>query len=148
MTKKKRKLKKPVIILIIVLVLLIVGIVLFFTLGRINITLNGDKDITLNYNEPYTEQGASAKYLWFDVNNIIIDDALNLDTSKVGKYEITYKAEFGPIKTSTKRTIEVVDTKEDIQEEQKEIEQVNLSSVDERILTIDDMLRDLENERN
>ena len=43
---------------------------------------------------------------------------------------------------------EVVDTKEDIQEEQKEIEQVNLTSVDERILTIDDMLRDLENEKN
>lgn len=36
-------------------------------------------------------------------------------------------------------------TPADIQEEKKEIEQVNLNSIDERILTIDDMLRDLEN---
>ena len=112
MKKNRKKLKKPIIVLIILLVLIIIGVVLFFTLGRINITLNGDKNITLNYNDTYTEQGATAKYLWIDVKDISIDNALNVDTSKVGKYEITYNAVFGPIKTSTKRTIEVVNTSE------------------------------------
>ena len=110
MAKKKRKLKLPIIILIIVLVLIVIGVILFFTLGKVNIKLNGEKNITLNYNEEYKEEGATAKYLFKDIKDINISG--EVDTSKVGKYEITYEAEYSFVKSSITRTIEVVDKKE------------------------------------
>ena len=114
MAKKKRKLKLPIIILIIVLVLIVIGVILFFTLGKVNIKLNGEKNITLNYNEEYKEEGATAKYLFKDIKDINISG--EVDTSKVGKYEITYEAEYSFVKSSITRTIEVVDKKEPILE--------------------------------
>lgn len=114
MTKKKRKLKLPIIILIIVLVLIVIGVILFFTLGKVNIKLYGEKNITLNYNEEYKEEGATAKYLFKDIKDINISG--EVDTSKVGKYEITYEAKYSFVKSSITRTIEVVDKKEPILE--------------------------------
>ena len=110
MAKKKRKLKLPIIILMVVLVLIIIGLVLFFTVGKVNIKLNGEKNITLNYNEEYKEEGATAKYLFKEIKDINISG--EVDTSKVGKYEIKYEASYSFVKSSIIRTIEVVDKKE------------------------------------
>ena len=61
MKKKKRKLKLPVIITIVLIICIIIGAILFFTIGKVNIKLNGEKYITLNYNDTYNEEGATAK---------------------------------------------------------------------------------------
>ena len=110
MAKKKRKLKLPIIILLIIIILLTIGIVLFFTIGKINIKLNGEKYITLNYNDTYIEEGASAKYLFKELKDINITG--EVDTSKVGKYEIKYEAKYSFVTSSITRTIEIVDIKE------------------------------------
>ena len=110
MAKKKRKLKLPIIITIVLIICIIIGAILFFTIGKVNIKLNGEKYITLNYNDTYNEEGATAKYLFKDINNINIFG--NVDTTKIGKYEIKYEAKYSYMTSSTTRTIEVIDKKE------------------------------------
>lgn len=110
MKKLNKKIKVPIIILLIIIVLLIIGIILFFTIGKLSITLNGDKNIILNYNDTYNEEGATAKFLFKTIDNIKISGTV--DTSKIGTYEIKYESTYMFLNSTEVRTIQVVDKKE------------------------------------
>jgi penicillin-binding protein 1A len=88
------------------------------------ITLKGEANITLNVGDKYTEQGATAKDdTDGDISNKISTSG-SVDTSKAGKYTITYKVKNSKGKESTAtRTITVkakeTPKKEDKKEENK-----------------------------
>ena len=84
---------------IILLVLLITVVVIlgsyilyrevYFTKKNLNIKLKGEKNITLKYKDVYKEEGAIADFRGKNINNIIISG--NVNTNKVGEYNIKYK---------------------------------------------------------
>jgi len=120
MKMPKKKSKKIILILsIIIILILIIGIILYFSYGKLSIKLNGNENITLNYGDEYIEEGAKAYFDSKEIKNIKIDG--NVDTSKVGKYKITYEVEhksmfINQLKSTAYRYIEVVDKKEPILE--------------------------------
>ena len=87
------------------------------------ITLNGDKTITLNINGKFEDKGAKAKdNKDGDLTNKIIKEG-KVDTSKVGTYKITYTVEdSAKNKASITRTIIVKEKEENKKEENNIIE--------------------------
>ncbi len=85
------------------------------------ITLNGDANITLNKDDTYTEQGATAKDdTDGDITSKIKTSGI-VSTSKAGKYTITYSVTNSKGKTATvKRTITVKAKETPKQNETKE----------------------------
>ena len=81
--------KKVKIIIVIIIVLLILATCAILKFSHFNINLNGEQNITLNYGEEYIEQGATAKYFTKTFENVIPTG--EVDTSKVGKYTLTYE---------------------------------------------------------
>lgn len=74
------------------------------------ITLNGDSNITINVGETYTEKGATAKDEKDGDISSKIQISGTVNTSKAGKYTITYTVTNSSGKSSTvKRTITVKD---------------------------------------
>ena len=115
--KKKRKNYKKVFI-IISIPLIIVLISIFFLVykkvylpkrSKISIVLNGQENITLDVFDEYQDLGAKAFFLKKDISKYIVVDN-SVDTSKVGKYVITYKINYQGKKASIKRHVKVVDT--------------------------------------
>ena len=104
--------KKFIILLscaIFVFCLLITTIILYNTI-KPKITLVGDKEIIINLNEEYVEEGATATILKKDVSkNIKIEN--NINNKKVGTYEVKYIISNKYIKktASIVRTIKVID---------------------------------------
>lgn len=77
-------------VLLIIGVLLVISTIAFLTMPKLN--LKGE-DVTVLLNENYIEPGYTVKVLWFDIsNNVIVND--NIDTSKVGTYQIKYKLDY------------------------------------------------------
>jgi len=105
--KKNKKLLIVIIIIIVVLILIGIGTLYYINKSSIEMSLNGDQELTLNYNEEYTENGAKATYLNKDIE---IEISGEVDTSKVGTYEITYKAKHGKKEKELTRKINIVDT--------------------------------------
>ena len=109
----KKKTKIIIVVIIVLLILVVCGLLKF---SHFNVVLNGDQYITLNYGEEYIEQGATAKYFSKTMNKIVPTG--EVDTSKVGKYILTYEVELkslgigNKIKGTAYRYVEVVDTKE------------------------------------
>ena len=109
---KKKKGKKILIITIIIMIILIIitfvyakfhGISMF-----IDLKLNGKKEVTLNLNEEYKEQGAKAKYKDIDITKSIKTKG-KVDSKKVGKYEITYSVKYKMASKSIVRTVNIKD---------------------------------------
>jgi penicillin-binding protein 1A len=72
------------------------------------ITLNGEKSITINVGDTYTEQGATAKDEKDGDISSKIEISGTVNTSKAGKYTISYTVKNSSGKTATvKRTITV-----------------------------------------
>lgn len=94
------------------------------------VTLNGDANITLNIGDTYTEQGATAKDdTDGDISNKITTSG-TVNTSKAGKYTISYTVKNSKGKTTTvKRTI-TVKAKETPKPESKPEEKENTTSKD------------------
>lgn len=83
-----------------------------FTLSVIPL---GERDMVLSYGEAYTEAGALAdfhgsRFLRDGFWDIPITQTGSVDTSRVGTYTLTYRAEFGLWRTDAVRTVTVVDT--------------------------------------
>ena len=91
--------KKSIVICLIFLLLLIIGTTIFLT-SKYAIKLNGDKIINVEVGEKYKELGAKS---FIDFKNIKISG--EVDTKKVGTYEINYQYFYSNIK----RTVKVVD---------------------------------------
>ena len=109
MKKKKVKVKN----ISICILLLAISVLSYIVIDKkidsnLKISLNGDKEIFLNYGEEYEELGASAKYENKDISkNIKIDS--NLDLNHTGKYTIKYSIAYKKKKKIVERIIEVVD---------------------------------------
>lgn len=118
---KCSKEKHLAIILKICLFLVVVTVISILLIASPKIELNGDSKIVLTYNQEYKESGAKASYLG---KNITEDIKITgeVDTSKVGEYEITYEVDRFIFHTKKKRTIQVVDQQKPTLELEGEIE--------------------------
>lgn len=73
------------------------------------INLVGKKVVVLNYKDSYVEKGAKVNFLGSDIsNNLDIDS--NVDTSKIGEYEVTYNLKGFIIPIKKKRVVRVIDS--------------------------------------
>lgn len=104
---KKLNLKKVGLLFLIVIIFIF--IIISKSLKSPKISLNGASIINVPLNSNYIDEGASAKYGKKDISsNIQVSN--NIDTSKVGKYNITYTVNYKKKSISTTRTINIVDS--------------------------------------
>lgn len=103
-----RKLNPKKVILLLLIILIFLCIIISKSSKSPKISLNGSATIDIPLNSTYVEEGATAKYNKKDIsNNIQISN--NIDTSKVGKYDITYTVKYKKKSISTVRTVNIVD---------------------------------------
>ena len=86
------------------------------------ITLNGESHITLNVGDTYSEQGATAKDDKDGDISSKISMSGSVNTSKAGKYTITYSVKNSNGKTATKTRTITVKAKEPVKEPEKPAE--------------------------
>lgn len=109
--KKNYLLSKKIKLFIMIFIFIIIFVVLYCITPKI--VLNGDKVIEIPYGENYIEEGATAKHFKENLTeNIKITHAI--DTSKVGRYEVTYTLKHGFYKIKNKRIVKIVDKKKPI----------------------------------
>ena len=110
--KKRKRNKKILIITIIVMVVLIIATFLYSYFHGItmflDIKVNGKKNVSLNLNDEYKEEGASAKYKDINLTKSIKTKG-KVDTKKVGKYTITYSVKYKMASKSVERIVNVQD---------------------------------------
>ena len=117
----KRKIWK--ILLLILLALVGIAATVWFVAFRVNvfslnIVLNGDRDMIIEYGETYQEPGGQV-YLQgtlFLQEGILLEEATlqisgEVQEDLLGIYPVTYEAEYGLWKASMERSILVMDTK-------------------------------------
>ena len=102
--KKKRRGKFVIISIVVIFVLIGVFSLLFFP----KIKLNGNEYIKLTLNDVYTEKGASASIGGKNISKSLKKTGV-VDTSKPGKYKITYTVKSGFVSKKVVRVVEVVD---------------------------------------
>ncbi|MBE5806322.1 MAG: DUF5011 domain-containing protein [Clostridiales bacterium] len=114
--------KKKIIVLGIIMIILNLFLIIFSALPKVKLELNGKDKIILNVNDNYNEFGASA-YLkkFIKKENIKYNVNSNLDSSKLGDYEIVYEVENKWGKEQKKRYIKVIDNKQPILKVQEKI---------------------------
>ena len=91
-------------------VLLITTMILFLTIPIIEVKLNGDDKITINIGEIYEEKGAKS-FLKFikNIKELPVEISGNVDSNKIGTYEISYKSDFMFKTKQIKRIVRVFD---------------------------------------
>ena len=92
--------------ILIILIILVSTFILFLTYNFLfvyHFKLNGEKEVKLNVNSKYNEQGIDIKYRGKKVKDYKIESDLN--TSKIGTYHVRYKKG----KKELDRIVEVVD---------------------------------------
>src|SRR5574344_1809013 len=99
--------KSHIIIVSIATILLIITIILYSKMPILS--LNGERQLVLEVNAEYKEQGVDIKNNKTKVN--IIGE---VDTSKVGTYKITYETEYLFTNIKQERIIEVKDTEKPV----------------------------------
>lgn len=79
---------------------------------HIQLSLKSDSNITLEYGNAFHDPGAEAVGygLHTDGEILVVHSEGEVDTEKVGVYNITYSAEFKGIKKTVTRTVTIVDT--------------------------------------
>lgn len=85
--------------------ILVIGILLFTSF---TFKLKGEEKVIVNYKEDYIESGALAKTFWRNKSDKIKIEG-NVDTSKLGNYEIKYTYKTGPFTFTKTREVNVVD---------------------------------------
>lgn len=121
MRKVKKKHKKRNKILLIVLILFVIfssfGVIGYFyykdifleKISPINLKLIGENEITLEYGETYTDEGATATFREKDITKDIKVKSL-VDYSKVGEYKIEYIVSTKRKSKKITRDIKIIDT--------------------------------------
>lgn len=155
--------RKLLVVLIIILIILIpFSIVLAIpkieldsVITNNNVDVNGDGNIIIDYGEDYKPQ-FEAKSIFDDYTKDVVVKS-NVDTSKVGKYEVNYELKFGLFKIKNKKLVEVVDRKKPVitlegeSEEKvcpnKKYEEAGYTAIDEYDGDISDKV-DIEEEEN
>ena len=111
MKHKKRKIKyKRVLLLILIIVMIMLSISLLINNNSkyLIIKLNGEKEITINYQEEYQDSGATATYKNKDITSDI-ETSNNINYNKIGNYEIVYKIKYKKQAKEITRKINIVD---------------------------------------
>lgn len=109
MKKKKLKLKPKYKFLLIIIAIFLVT---FFSMNFLfNIILIGDKDIYLNVNSSYFENGYKATFFG---KKLKVDVKNNIDNTSLGDYKVTYTANLLNFKKSVIRNIHVVDNEKPV----------------------------------
>lgn len=109
MKKKKLKLKTKYKFLLIIIAIFLVT---FFSINFLfNIILIGDKDIYLNVNSSYFENGYKATFF---SKKLKVDVKNNIDNTSLGDYKVTYTANLLNFKKSVIRNIHVVDNEKPV----------------------------------
>lgn len=110
--KKQNQKKKQLLVITTIISALLLLIIIFTSLCHIKIRLNGNSDETVEYGNEYTEEGATAAYtvLFSRKKPLAVTIDGIVDSSKVGKYHIKYKAKKGLFSSEKTRTVSVVDT--------------------------------------
>ena len=109
MKKKKLKLKIKYKFL---LIMIAIFLVTFFSMNFLfNIILIGDKDIYLNVNSSYFENGYKATFFG---KKLKVDVKNNIDNTSLGDYKVTYTANLLNFKKSVIRNIHVVDNEKPV----------------------------------
>lgn len=98
--------KKIILLIIFLILLILVFIVMHFLIPIIS--LNGLNKVEIPYGSTYVEKGATARYFDKDLTNKlkIIN---NIDTNKIGTYEVVYIVNYSFYKIKKKRIVKVVD---------------------------------------
>lgn len=105
---KKKKTVKTLLIIIIsfVAIALVVGCCFLFFIP--NVSLLGERIITIRLNEEYKEPGVTIKYQGKDISSEVKIDN-NIDLEKIGTYEVIYSIKKGPFLIEKTRTVKVID---------------------------------------
>ena len=109
--KKARKVKTKNGFAISLLALVFVGtvfIVCFFSI-KPRLTLAGDADVTSEVFFPYTDEGVSAKHMWFDIGKFVTFTS-DVDTEKLGDYSVSYVLEYHGKSYTVSRHVTVIDS--------------------------------------
>ncbi len=96
--------RKICLLMIFLLVSLVILIVLFFP----RLTLKGETEIVLNYQDKYQEPGYDVKILSFKINTKV-DINSTIQNGKVGSYDVLYKTKLGFLTLKKKRKVVIVD---------------------------------------
>lgn len=92
------------------LINLVVLSVVYFCLPKIEIKLNGEKNIILSLGEAYEENGATATLnQLFGRRNLNVEITGFVNTNKVGKYVITYSSNENNLKSEIVRIVNVIE---------------------------------------
>lgn len=102
---KLKKYKRFFVILFVILDVIVLGLVV--VKFNLKISLIGDKDIYLNVNGNYFENGYKATFFGKAYDKVIVSN--NVDATKLGDYEVIYKVKYYFIQNKVKRSIHVVD---------------------------------------
>lgn len=105
---EKKKSKKLIIIFSIIAVLIIVGIALTVFLLMPIVNFKGNHEEVTSYGKVYIDKGIDAYTRLKSINDKVIIEG-EVDTNKLGKYEITYKVPFFNKYKEYKRVVTVVD---------------------------------------
>lgn len=109
MKKKKLKLKPKYKFLLIIIAIFLVT---FFSMNFLfNIILIGDKDIYLNVNSSYFENGYKATFFG---KKLKVDVKNNIDNTSLGDYKVTYTANLLNFKKGVIRNVHVVDNEKPV----------------------------------
>ena len=103
--KNAKKIILSIVISFIVIAILVLVCFLFFIP---NVSLLGDRIVTIKLNEEYKDKGIKATYQGKDVSSQVkINGKVN--NEKIGTYEITYKIKKGLFEIEKTRTVKVID---------------------------------------
>ena len=102
------------------LVLLITALLFALVVNKftVEIQMNGDPSVTMEFGESYADPGATAVLR----GSMILTEGLELEVKTdgnvpdlvLGKHKITYTASFGPWSCTAARSVKVVDTQEPV----------------------------------
>ena len=99
-------------IIIITLILVTLGLIYYFNLSTIEsrtFKLNGSDEISFNIGDKWEDPGFIYQDNGKDLSSEVKVDS-NVDTNKVGNYEITYSIRVGFVSNSLKRKVNVLDS--------------------------------------
>lgn len=96
-------------IIILGLLIVIITIVLLLLNIGYELTLNGDKKIELEINDIYDEAGIVVKHLGKDISSLVTINN-NVDTTKVGEYQVIYTLKRMFVNKKITRTVIVKDS--------------------------------------
>ena len=132
-TPRHEKKRKAAIVVFTIYILLVILAVFVIDGRHPSFTVNGDKDMTLEVGEEYTELGAEAtsvgRIFKNDGRPLEVSVTGDVDTSKVGEYKVVYHAKALFIPGSAVRRVSVVDTVAPVIELQHNAEQAAVSSM-------------------